>query len=620
VDGTPGFKCQHQSCAGKKLTDVFGLYPPDSEEHSAERDGEPADSELSDRDPPRKTHSQLLIECAATTELFHTNEGQAFASFPTQNHREIWPLRSRSFRQWLIHQFYLKFEKLPSPQALQDAIGVLDARAQFDSPESEVFTRVAPFPNGICIDLCSKNWDAVLITPAGWEVVANSPVRFRRSKGMLPLPRPTLGGSVSSLRGLINIGDDKNWILLLSWLLAAARPRGPYPVLILQGEQGSAKSTTARLIRRIIDPSTALLRTPPRDERDLVIAANNSWMVAYDNLSGLPQWFSDALCRLATGGGISTRELYSDTDEVILDVQRPVILNSIDHLPERPDLAERSIILTLPRIDELSRRDEAQLSADYERELPKVLGAFCGALSCALRGLPEVQLPRKPRMADFALWATAGEEGFGSAPGSFMAAYSGNRAEAVQETLDYDAVDPVLLAFITENTERATWTGTSGELLERLEAQAGDGAKKSAKWPKSARGLSGDLRRLAPFLREVCIEIVFGQKRGKGGQRLLSITRTEVHPTVSTVPTVLRQAELTANESLSRCPARDGRESGGTVGPSLQARPSQPDHQNPLSGEKLRNGETEGTVETVVGCHVTERARHFVRTPGTSPG
>ena len=450
ADGKPGFKCQHHSCADKTMKDVFCLYPP---KHGLSANQVDADSaSKADSNAPPKTQSKLLIDCAASADLFHTSEGESFACIPVQHHREIWHLRSLGLRRWLTHQFYMKFGKPPSPQALQDATGVLEARAQFDSPEAEVFVRVAPFNDGICIDLCNPDWEAVVITPEGWEVVAKAPVRFRRSKGMLALPRPSKGGSVSSLRQVINIGDDKNWILLLSWLLAACRPRGPYPVLIFQGEQGSAKSTTARLVRGIIDPSTALLRTPPRDEKDLIIAANNSRVVAYDNLSGLPQWLSDALCRLATGGGFSTRELYTDTDEVILDVQRPVILNSIDHLPERPDLAERSIILTLPQIPEDARRDEEQLHAEYERKRAEILGGLCSAVACALRRFAEVHLRRKPRMADFALWATAGEEGFGFPQGAFMTAYSGNRAEAVQDTLDCDAVAPALIAFMADHS------------------------------------------------------------------------------------------------------------------------------------------------------------------------
>jgi hypothetical protein len=619
ADGKPGFRCQHNGCADKTIKDVFSLYPPIPD--SGVPAGEVSvDSESrSDSGAPAKTQSQLLIDGAASAELFHTSEGESFASFPVQNHREIWPLSSRGFRRWLIHQFYLKFRKPPSPQALQDATGVLEARAQFDSPEAAVFIRIAPFGDGICIDLCNADWEAVVITPAGWEVVAQAPVRFRRSKGMLPLPRPSIGGSVSSLRQVINIGDDKNWILLLSWLLAACRPRGPYPVLIFQGEQGSAKSTTARIVRGIIDPSTALLRTPPREERDLIIAANNSRVVAYDNLSGLPQWFSDALCRLATGGGFSARELYTDADEVIIDVQRPVILNSIDHLPERPDLAERSIILTLPQIEEITRRDEAQLHAQYEGKRAEILGGLCSALVCALRRFPAVHLQRKPRMADFALWATAGEEGFGFPHGAFMAAYSGNRAEAVQETLDCDAVAPALTAFMTDDADGETWTGTAGELLAQLDLRVAEGIKKSGKWPKSARGLSGDLRRLAPFLRQVGIGIDFNNRRGKAGQRLLSIKRIEMHSTVSTVSTVLDRPTPKENEPLSQGRIGDGRDSPGTVQPSRNTRPSLAHQDSPLAGKEFDESLTIGTVETVVCSQNTDRPLAERESPGRIP-
>src|SRR5437868_13535290 len=94
--------------------------------------------------------------------------------------------------------------------------------------------------------------------------------------------------------------------------IAAFRPTGPYPILMLQGEQGTAKSTTTRILRSLIDPNVSPLRTVPRNERDLMIAATNSWAQCFDNLSHIPLWFADALCRLATGGGFATRKLRTD--------------------------------------------------------------------------------------------------------------------------------------------------------------------------------------------------------------------------------------------------------------------------------------------------------------------
>jgi hypothetical protein len=597
-DGKPGFRCQHNGCQGKTIKNVFDQYPADSGKAA----GFAGDNESGrGGDKPRGAQSQVLVECAADVEFFHTPEGEAFASLPVDAHREVWPLKSKSCRRWLIRAFYLKVGKPPGAQAMQDALSVLDAKAQFDSPVGPVFTRIAPYGDRIYFDLSNEKWEAVQITAEGWHVVQNPPVRFRRSRSMQPLPLPARNGSLLALRSLINIGDDRNWILLLSWLVAACRPQGPYPLLILQGEQGSAKSTTAKLLRRVIDPATAPLRTPPRDERDLLIAANNSWVIAYDNLSGIPQWLSDALCRLATGGGFSTRELYSDTEEVILDLTRPVILNGIDHLTERPDLADRAIILNLPRIDETARRDEAELYKTYEQQRPQMLGALFDAVAIALASVSEVRLSRKPRMADFALWATAAEEALGFRSGGFMRAYAGNRAEAVQETLESDPVSAAIAALIDSEKSEGSWTGTSGNLLKDLAGIVDDVVKKSPAWPRSPRGLSGHVRRLATFMRESGIEITYHLK-GTGGQRLLTIARIALPLTASTATTASAELIESMNPLGTTEVASGGWPSGEADGPRAGGKPPlEPPVQIPLNAQRIGSPAAE-VAEVAVAC------------------
>ena len=165
------------------------------------------------------------------------------------------------------------------------------------------------------------------------------------------------------------------------------------------GEQGSAKSTTARVLRALVDPSTAPLRSEPRELRDLMIAASNAWVISLDNISRVPYWLSDALCRLSTGGGFSTRELYTDRDETLFDAQRPLILNGIEELAVRGDLLDRCLILYLPCIPEEKRRAELTFWDEFESERPAILGATLGAVSGALRRLPKVKLTEMPRMA-----------------------------------------------------------------------------------------------------------------------------------------------------------------------------------------------------------------------------
>ena len=455
VDSTAGFTCKHDGCAGKTIKDIFAAYP-----------------DLTPAEHGEETQAQILIGLCKEVELFATPQKDAYARVPVRHHRETLALRSRNFSRWLTREFHKVFDKPPATKALQDAIGLLEARALFDSLEAPVRVRLAEHDGRIYVDLCNEGWEAVGISADGWLVVSDPPVRFRRSKGMLPLARPEAGGSITLLRRFINIGDDDNWILCLAWLAAALRPTGPYPILILQGEQGSAKSTMERILRRLTDPSVAPVRTPPRSDRDLLIAAVNSWVIAYDNLSGIPSWLSDALCRIATGGGFSTRELYTDSDEVFFDAVRPVILNGIDHLAERADLAERALILNLPHIGNEARRDERQLWADFERELPSILGALFTAVSCALARLPEVKLDSMPRMADFALWAVAAAPALGFTPEAFLAAYGGNRAEAVQETLAGDVVATAITALMesASTDEAGAWQGTCKELLTTVGA------------------------------------------------------------------------------------------------------------------------------------------------------
>jgi len=525
---------------------------------------------LNNAEPPSKkdekrTQAQIVTELADEAILFHTPAGEAYAHVAVADHKETWMLRRRGFRQWLVRKFYEAYDKPPAAQALQDAIVLLEAKAQFDSPELPVYVRVAEYGGRIYIDLCDKKWQAVEIGPQGWRLTADPPVRFRHTTGMQALPVPVTGGSITLLRNLINVGDENNWVLCASWLVAACRPRGPYPILILLGEQGSAKSTMERLLRRVIDPSAALVRTPPRHEPDLLIAATNSWILAYDNLSGLPPWLSDSLCRLATGGGYSTRELYTDSEEVFFDAMRPVMLNGIDHLAERADLADRAVILNLPRIEHEERKDEASLYAEFERDLPSILGALLTAVSCGLAQLPHTRLQRKPRMADFALWATAAEAALGFGAGAFMNAYAGNRAEAVAETLESDPVGAAILALLcalAEQKKTEHWEGTCKALKQDLEKLIEEEVKKERTWPNSPRALSSRLRRLTTFLREFGIKVTFHPKGAKG-QRLLTITRTVPDLSAATATTATGEYSSLTVEQLH------GQRPGGGRGPTV---------------------------------------------------
>jgi hypothetical protein len=348
----------------------------------------------------------ILIEIAQKVSYFRTPDGTGFADLVINGHRETWPIRSKGFRRWLVRRFFQVTKGVPNSEALQSALNVIEAKAHFDGYERTVHIRVAGENGKIYLDLGDESWQAVEIDSTGWRVINNPPGRFRRAAGMQALPMPEPGGSIEALRSFLNVESDTDFVLVVAWALAVLRNRGPYPVIVLSGEQGSAKSTFSAILRALLDPNTAPLRALPREDHDLFIAASNSHVLAFDNVSGLPAWISDTLCRLATGGGFAVRQLYTDQDEVLFDAARPVILNGIEDIVTRPDLADRALLLTLAPIPEERRRPEAELWAAFEIERPRILGVLLDAVVEGLKRLPETHLPKLPRMADFALWAT----------------------------------------------------------------------------------------------------------------------------------------------------------------------------------------------------------------------
>jgi hypothetical protein len=473
----------------------------------------------------------MLTEIGACGELFHTATGTAYADLLVDGHRESWPIRSKRFRGWLRRRYYQATGDAASAAEVRSALDLLEARAQFDGPERAVHIRTAEHAGHIYLDLADGEWRVVDIGPDGWHVIGCPPVRFRRPAGMLPLPVPQRGGSIECLNSFLNLASRNDFVLIVAWLLAALRSGGPYPLLAISGEQGSAKTVLSKLLKALID-NAAPVRSLSREERELMIAANNGYLLAFDNLSGLPVWLSDALCRLASGGGFAVRQLYTDDDEVLFEAARPILLNGIEEVVSRPDLGDRAIFLTLAPIGEAQRRPEAELWREFEIARPCILGALLDAVVHGLRALGRVHLDRLPRMADFALWATACETALWPA-GSFARAYAANRTAAIEGLIE---ADPVATCVRELMAERSTWTGRAADLL-RAGGVVGDEAwTKSAGWPKTPRALAGRLRRAQTFLRTLGIEITFSRE-GRAGTRMIRVS-TALECTVSTVSIV----------------------------------------------------------------------------------
>jgi hypothetical protein len=251
-----------------------------------------------------------------------------------------------------------------------------------------------------------------------------------------------------------------------------------------------------------------------------MIAAKNSWILSFDNLSGAHKWISNALCRLATGGGFATRQLHSNDEEAIFDAKRPIILNGIEEVASKSDLEDRAIILTLPPISEGDRIPEADFWAQFEMAKPRILGAMLDAVSHGLLKATETKLKRYPRMADFAKWVEACSPALGFAEDQFLNAYFDNRKQAVAQSLESSAVATAILKLLQG---RAEWEGSATELLVDLNEIADEDLLRSGSWPKNPRSLSDRISQLSPLLRAIGINFC-RRKEGKQRTRLMAFT------------------------------------------------------------------------------------------------
>ena len=263
------------------------------------------------------------------------------------------------------------------------------------------------------LDLGTPDWSMVEISSNGWRIVQTAPSRFIRPNGLRPLPPPVTGGSIRDLTRFLPVAHANDFLLIFAWLLAAFRAVGPYPVLIVNGEQGAGKSVLCRLVRRLIDPNAAELRNYPRDERDLLLAAKNSWLVALDNLSFVRNDLSDGMCRIAAKKAFATRQLYTDDEEFLLEVCRPVLLNGIPPLASRADLADRAIVLVLPTMPDDSRRPESELWTDFENAAPQNFGSVAGRRKWRAADLSITSAPALKSHAGFRQMGGSGLPGIG---------------------------------------------------------------------------------------------------------------------------------------------------------------------------------------------------------------
>lgn len=470
--------------------------PEDNEALQSESD----ETEKNGDDDKKMSQSSLLVKFVEQRfELFHDSNKDVYARDRTSS--EVRSLTSRQFRDSLQAGFYTETGKAPRDQSIREALGTLAGLGRFQGECLDVHLRTAGSAGEYFLDLAVPGSSrAVRLCPGAWEIVDTPAAMFVRPESMQPLPDPIPGSSIEPLWRVANIPYGSH-LLALTWMIECLRPDTPYPVAELLGEQGSGKSGTQTAMRRLIDPNACDLRGAPKSVEDVFVSAGACCIVSYENISHLAAPMQDALCTIATGGGHAKRKLYSDCEESIISVKRPIILNGISACVTAQDLVDRTITIETPVITE--RLEVTELWRDFDKERPKLLGALLDIAVKALELLPTMHIPAKdrPRLVEFARLGMAVAAATGRSPSEFMIQFNASRQESLARTIDASPVATAVVDMAEDRPEGIT--APVKEILLCLERYRPSGCDS---WPKSAKGLGDALRRAAPALRQIGIE------------------------------------------------------------------------------------------------------------------
>ncbi len=447
------------------------------------------------------------VEHGQQVEFWRGNDGKPYATVHLNGHREVHGVQSREFKSILRDWARDILFKLPSRGTINGVCEYFAGLALRGHPR-ELYLRVAGYQGRIYVDLCDSKWRVIEIGPRKWKVVEDPPVSFKRGTGMLALPLPEANGSIEPLRKFINLPDNE-YKLFVGFLLTAFNPWADYPVMHLLGEQGTGKSTMTRMVRMLLDPNWVALREPPRGRKQTAVSASHAWLMTYENMSKLDTSRSDELARLATGGGVSVRTLFTDDEERLFKARRPIVINGIEEISTRSDLLSRMLILRPQYIAPMEY--DPRILEQFEAAVPIILGGLFGALSTALRNRSKVELPEITRMGEFCYWSTAAETGdrLGWKKGGIMKAYFQNRDEIRAMLLDNDPVIKHLIHHMSWSG--GEWEGSASELLLLLREIAG-GAARFPNFPNSNEKMGKWLSRMKADLRQIGIHTSKGYK------------------------------------------------------------------------------------------------------------
>ena len=302
-----------------------------------------------------------IVTDALEIDTLYNWQGTAYAEVNRHGRKENLLIEGEIYKRLLRVRFRNKYETVPKTEWMTNAISMLVAIATEEGDETPVYIRQAFVGGKLYVDLSDAKRRVIEIDGDGYRESSSCPVRFLRSDKMLPLPFPVDGGTLDDLKKYINC-EPEDFPLWIGAILGMYLPTGTIPLVSLIGGDGRAKTTQGLVFLSLVDPTIVKGCSPPENGEDLMLAVQQRWLYFIDNLSGIPSWLSDALCRLASGGATERRTKYKDRDTSVFIAKRPCLITSITEVITKADLDSRTLKFDLPSVRD-RRMTEAELWA-----------------------------------------------------------------------------------------------------------------------------------------------------------------------------------------------------------------------------------------------------------------
>ncbi len=458
----------------------------------------------------RKVRKLIELVDASDIKFFRSDTGELCASVMVGVHREIFPVKSEKFRNWLGGFYYYNTNSFLADSIKKQVVSNLSDREMFASKSETVklSTRIADTDGAIWYDLTNNERQAILITTDGWDICDEPPLVFDHFVHQAPQVTPIRGGDVNKILKYINIKEYK--VLFLCWLVSCFVPNIPHVIPVIFGEKGAAKSTACAFLKKIIDPSAMETLSLPSDEKSRNIIFRQHWFAAFDNVSEISKKMSDALCRAVTGNGTQVRKLFTDSDDVVFNFQRCIAINGVNNVATRSDLLDRSILFELQRVPDAERRERVEMQKEFEADRPAILGGIFDILAKALEAYPSLKPSKLLRMADFTRWGYVIGEALGGMGDVFIQEYDKNYQIQNIESLNADTVGTLTVEFMRTHHD---WEGSPSKFLDELKKIAPEYSI-SKGLPSTPNHLTRSLNEIKSNLESVGIEYInFGHGR-----------------------------------------------------------------------------------------------------------